>query len=52
MWQELRENCAINAPSGKSFKTAVLVILSKDLWLYIEQQSPRRPCDIKLAQLV
>ena len=28
MWQELQENCAINAPSGKSSKTAVLVILS------------------------
>ena len=28
MWQELQENCAINAPNGKSSKTAVLVILS------------------------
>ena len=28
MWQELQENCAINAPNGKSSKIAVWVILS------------------------
>ena len=28
MWQELQENCAINAPNGRSSKTTVLVILS------------------------
>ena len=43
MWQELQENCVINAPNGKSSKTAVLV--QCDLWFYIKQQSPRRPCD-------
>ena len=35
MWQELQENCAINAPSGKLNKTAVLVILS--MWSLILQ---------------
>ena len=28
MWQELLENCAINAPNGRSSKTTFLVILS------------------------
>ena len=37
MWQELQENCAINAPSSKSYKTAVLVILS--MWSLVLHQT-------------
>ena len=43
LWQE---NCAINAQSGYSNKTAVIVIISMPSLVSIEQQSPRRPCDI------
>ena len=38
-------------PSGNSSETAVLVTFLCDLWLYIERQSPRRPCDILVANV-
>ena len=40
LWQEI---CAINAQSGYSNKRAVLVIISMQSLVSIEQQSPRRP---------
>ena len=42
----LQEICVINAQSGYSNKTAVIVIISMRSLVSIEQQSPRRPCDI------
>ena len=45
MWQELQEICAINAPSGKSNKTAVLVILSMQSLVLHQTSEPGRPCD-------
>ena len=44
LWQEI---CAINAQSGYLNKRAVLVIILMRSLVSIEQQSPRRPCDIK-----
>ena len=41
------ENLCNKCPSGYSNKTAVKVILSMRSLVSIEQQSPRRPCDIK-----
>ena len=40
-------NLCNKCPSGYSNKTAVKVILSMRSLVSIEQQSPRRPCDIK-----
>ena len=39
-------NLCNKCPSGYSNKTAVKVILSMQSLVSIEQQSPRRPCDI------
>ena len=44
--RKLQEICAINGPSSKSNKTAVLVIISMQS-LVLQQQSPRRTCDNK-----
>ena len=44
LWQEI---CVINAQSSYSNKTAVIVIISMRSLVSIEQQSSRRPCDIK-----
>ena len=44
-WQESHENYAINAQAANQTKPAVVLIILSDLWLHIEQQSPRRPCD-------
>ena len=38
-------------PSGYSNKTAVKVILSMGSLVSIKQQSPRRPCDILVANV-
>ena len=38
-------------PSGYSNKTAVKVILSMRSLVFIKQQSPRRPCDILVANV-
>ena len=43
LWQEI---CAINAQSGYSNKTAVIVIISMRSPVSIKHLSPRRPCDI------
>ena len=47
-------NLCNKCPSGYSNKTAVKVILSMRSLVSIEQQSPRRPCDIspKLCNLI
>ena len=42
-------NLCNKCPSGYSNKTAVKVILSMRSLVSIEQQSPRRPCDINLT---
>ena len=44
-------NCAINAQSSYLNKTAVVVIISMRSLVSIEQQSPRRPCDILVANV-
>ena len=49
LWQEI---CAINAQSGYSNKTAVIVIISMRSLVSIEQQRPRRPCDIKITNFL
>ena len=43
-------NLCNKCPNGYSNKTAVKVILSMQSLVSIEQQSPRRPCDIKLCK--
>ena len=44
-------NLCNKCPSGYSNKTAVKVILSMQSLVSIEQQSPRRPCDISIGNL-
>ena len=44
-------NLCNKCPSGYSNKTAVKVILSMRSLVSIEQQSPRRPCDILVANV-
>ena len=44
-------NLCNKCPSGYSNKTAVKVILSMQSLVSIEQQSPRRPCDILVASV-
>ena len=44
-------NLCNKCPSGCSNKTAVKVILSMRSLVSIEQQSPRRPCDIWVANV-
>ena len=44
-------NLCNKSPSGYSNKTAVKVILSMRSLVSIEQQSPRRPCDILVANV-
>ena len=45
-------NLCNKCPSGYSNKTAVKVILSMQSLVSIEQQSPRRPCDIVTLQVM
>ena len=42
---ELQENCAINAPSGYSFETAVIVILFAISGFTSNDRAPGGPCD-------
>ena len=44
-------NLCNKCPSSYSNKTAVKVILSMRSLVYIKQQSPRRPCDILVANV-
>ena len=44
-------NLCNKCPSGYSNKTAVKVILSMQSLISIKQQSPRRPCDILVANV-
>ena len=44
-------NLCNKCPSGYSNKTAVKVILSMQSLVSIKQQSPRRPCDILVANV-
>ena len=48
LWPEI---CAINAQSGYLNKTAVIVIISMRSLVSIEQQSPRRSCDINIFRI-
>ena len=49
---KLQENGAINAQAAIQLKLQLDWLLLCDLWLYIERQSPRRPCDNNLQYIL